>query len=88
MLASHECSVLGSKVLVAHRVHCPGVWSGCAFPSEHGTILLHTAVREQARAGVALPLEGCDLGLEMIESQGMAIATPGRDRDGDVQAMS
>jgi hypothetical protein len=58
-------------------VVCVGVWSGCAFPTDEGTVLLHTAVRQRSKTPESeLPPRSLDLGNEVIESQQFAIAQP------------
>lgn len=57
----------------------PGVWSGCAFPSPEGVVILNTATRLRATTPLdQLPPTHLDLGLQMIESQAFAVAVPGR----------
>lgn len=54
-----------------------GVWSGCAFPTEQGTVILNTAVKLRANSTPEeLPPAHLDLGLQMVESQAFALAQP------------
>ncbi|KAL6756492.1 glycosyl hydrolase [Haematococcus lacustris] len=57
---------------------CDGVWSGCAFPTNEGTVILNTACRLRATTPASLlPPPHLDLGLQMIESQAYAVSVPG-----------
>ncbi|KAJ9506043.1 hypothetical protein QJQ45_016630, partial [Haematococcus lacustris] len=54
-----------------------GVWSGCAFPTSQGTIILNTASRLRTTTPTSLlPPPDHDLGLQMIESQAYAVSVP------------
>mmetsp|Transcript_12826 Transcript_12826/g.34980 ORF Transcript_12826/g.34980 Transcript_12826/m.34980 type:complete len:170 (-) Transcript_12826:86-595(-) len=57
-----------------------GVWSGCAFPTDEGTVLLHTAVRKRDETPESkLPPAELDLGHQVIESQQYAVSQPEKD---------